>query len=254
MQRPSKTLEDVALVNLKPVGRHENLYEAVAARIREAILSGQLKPGQSLPNETELARQLGVSRPVIREALRFLQAQGLVRITRGIKGGAVVGQIDQLFLLENIAELIRLRQLTVEHLVQVREYLEPEVFRLAAVNATDQDFKELEELLERTAREQDLDMKRELNAEFHRQVGRACANPIYSALMNRILDFTLAFVTTLKPRHIILHNDEDHRRILQALKARQPELASSLLLEHIRGINTQMKELEALWLEMHSSS
>ncbi len=241
-------------MNLKAVGRQENLYEVVASQIREAVLNGTLKAGQTLPNETELARQMGVSRPVIREALRFLQAQGLVRINRGTKGGAVVGHIDHLFLLENMADLIRLRRLTVEHLVQVRQFVEPEVFRLAALNAGDQDLRALEELVERTDREEDLDLKRELNAEFHRQVGRACGNPIYSALMNRVLDFTLAFVNTLKPRHLILHKDADHRLILRALQKRNARRAARLLLEHVHALNQQMRELEATWLQMQSDS
>jgi DNA-binding FadR family transcriptional regulator len=239
-------------LRLKAVGRQENLYEAVAAQIREAVLNGSLKPGQTLPNETELARQMGVSRPVIREALRFLQAQGLVRINRGTKGGAVVGDIDHLFLLENIADLIRLRRLTVDHLIQVRQFVEPEVFRLAARNASDEDLAALERLVERTEQEEDLDLKRELNAEFHRQVGRACGNPIYAALVNRVLDFTLAFVNTLKPRHLILHKDEEHRLILRALQKRQARRAALLLLEHVRTLNQQMKELEAIWLQMQS--
>ncbi len=240
-------------MNLKAVGRQENLYQVVASQIREAVLSGSLEAGQVLPNEIELARQMGVSRPVIREALRFLQAQGLVRINRGTKGGAVVGHIDHLFLLENMADLIRLRRLTVEHLVQVRQFVEPEVFRLAALNATDQDLLALQELVERTEQEADLDLKRELNAEFHRQVGRACGNPIYAALVNRVLDFTLAFVNTLKPKHLILHKDEEHRLILRALQKRNARRAARLLLQHVHALNQQMQELEATWLQMESS-
>lgn len=241
-------------MNLKAVGKQENLYETVASQLREAVLNGSLRPGQTLPNESELARRMAVSRPVIREALRFLQAQGLVRINRGTKGGAVVGHVAHLFLLENIADLIRLRRLTVEHLVQVRQFVEPEVFRLAALNASDQDLVSLERLVERTDREQDLDLKRELNAEFHRQVGQVCGNPIYSALVNRVLDFTLAFVNTLKPRHIILHKDEEHRLILGALQRRTPRRASQLLLKHVRSLNQQMQELEATWLQMQAGA
>jgi GntR family transcriptional repressor for pyruvate dehydrogenase complex len=237
---------------LEAVGKPENLYERVASQLREAILNGSLKAGQTFPNETELARQLAVSRPVIREALRFLQAQGLVQINRGTKGGAVVGDVDNLFLLENIADLIRLRRLTVEHLVQVRQFVEPEVFRLAAQNATNDDLLALEKLLARTDREEDVDLKRELNGDFHREVGRASGNPIYSALMNRILDFTLAFVETLKPKHVILHKDEDHRLILEALQRRDAGQASELLLKHVHELTKQMKELEATWLQLES--
>ena len=235
---------------LKSVGKQENLYEVVAAEIREAILNGSLQMGDTLPNETELARQLAVSRPVIREALRYLQAQGLIKINRGTKGGAMVGRIDHLFLLENVGDLIRLRQLTVDHLVQVRQFVEPEVFRLAAINATSDDLIDLENILDQSYYEMNPDEKRDLTGQFHREVGRACGNPIYAALVSRILDFTLAFVSTLKPTHLILHKDEDHRNILAALKQRNAELAWKLALEHVNQINTQMKALETAWLKM----
>ncbi|MCB2192600.1 MAG: FadR family transcriptional regulator [Deltaproteobacteria bacterium] len=235
---------------LKAVGKQENLYEVVASELREAILNGSLQMGDTLPNETELARQLAVSRPVIREALRYLQAQGLVKINRGTKGGAMVGRIDHLFLLENVADLIRLRQLTVDHLVQVRQFVEPEVFRLAALNATEEDLINLENIQDESYYQKDPDQKRDLTGSFHREVGQACGNPIYAALINRILDFTLAFVTTLKPQHLILHKDEDHRKILAALKRRDADLAWKLALEHVNQINTQMKALETDWLKM----
>ncbi|MBU4566869.1 MAG: FadR family transcriptional regulator [Desulfarculus sp.] len=237
-------------MTLKAVGKQENLYEVVASELREAILNGTLKMGDTLPNETELARQLAVSRPVIREALRYLQAQGLIKINRGTKGGAMVGRIDHLFLLENMADLIRLRQLTVDHLVQVRQFIEPEVFRLAAENATDEDLIDLENILDESYYEVNPDEKRDLTGQFHREVGRACGNPIYAALINRILDFTLAFVSTLKPTHLILHKDEDHRNILETLKKRDPDLAWQLALEHVNQINNQMKALETAWLTM----
>ena len=235
---------------LKPVGRQENLYETVANQLREAILSRALRPGQTLPNETELARQMAVSRPVIREALRFLQAQGLIQINRGTKGGAVVSEVDNLFLLENAADMIRLRRLTVDHLIQVRNFVEPEVFRLAVAGASDAQLAELSELVEATEREQDLDLKREMNGEFHRTVGRICGNPIYAAIMDRVLDFTLAFVHTLKPRHLILHKDEEHRLIMDALLKRDADRAASLLLTHIKELHAQIKELETTWLKM----
>ncbi|BEQ14671.1 FadR/GntR family transcriptional regulator [Desulfoferula mesophila] len=237
-------------MSLKAVGKQENLYEVVASEIREAILTGALKLGDTLPNETKLARQMAVSRPVIREALRYLQAQGLIKINRGTKGGAMVGRIDHLFLLENVADLIRLRQLTVDHLVQVRQFVEPEVFRLAATNATDEDLIDLENIIDESYYENNPDEKRDITGNFHREVGRACGNPIYAALINRVLDFTLAFVTALKPKHLILHTDEDHRGILRALQQRDADLAQQLALEHVKKINSQMKNLETAWLKM----
>lgn len=237
---------------LQAVGTKGNLYEAVAQQLREAIINGTLKAGQTLPNETELASQMAVSRPVIREALRFLQAQGLIHISRGIKGGAVVGNLDSLYLLENVADMIRLRKLKVDHLIQVRQFVEPEVFRLATENATDQEIQAIEELIERTSREEEIEHRMNLNAEFHLAVAWACGNPIYAAIMGRVLDFTLAFVRTLKPKQIILHDDRDHLIIFEALKTRNTKKAPRLLLEHINSLHEQIRSLETTWLKMQS--
>lgn len=235
---------------LQSVGTKGNLYEVVAQQLREAIIDGTLKPGQTLPNETELASQMAVSRPVIREAFRFLQAQGLIHISRGIKGGAVVGNLDSLYLLENVADMIRLRKLKVDHLIQVRQFVEPEVFRLATENATEEEIKAIEEIIEQTSREEEVDRRMTLNAEFHLAVSRACGNPVYAAIMGRVLDFTLAFVRTLKPKQIILHDDHDHLIIFEALKARSTEEASRLLLEHVNSLHEQIRSLETTWLQM----
>lgn len=241
--------QDLA-TKLKAVGKQGNLYEAVAEHLRQAIMAGELKPGQTLPNETELASQLAVSRPVVREALRFLQAQGLVRIIRGTKGGAVVGALDHLFLMDNIPELIKTRHLRVEHLLQVRLVVEPEIWRLAAVNATEEDLAALEEIIERTEAETDLALTRQLNGDFHRLVGSICGNPIFQSLMNRILDFTLAFVDTLRPEHVLLHKDGDHRILLQALRDRDPEEAARLIQAHVTAINDQIKMRKDDWMKM----
>ncbi len=246
------TMKENMELDIKPVSKQQNLYEVVAGNLKEAIIQGRLTPGQVLPNETQLALQMGVSRPVIREALRYLQAQGLIHISRGTKGGAVVGSLDSLYLLENVADMIRVRKLKVDHLIQVRQFMEPEVFRLAAENATQEELTAIEELLERTGQEQEVDQKMSLNAEFHMAVSRACGNPIYAAMMSKVLEFTLAFVRTLKPKQIILHEDEDHLIIFRALQERNAPEASRLLLEHVNGLHEQIRSLETTWLQMQA--
>lgn len=240
-------------LDIKPVGKQQNLYEVVAANLKEAIIQGRLLPGQTLPNETQLAAQMGVSRPVIREALRYLQAQGLIHISRGTKGGAVVGDLDSLYLLENVADMIRLRKLKVDHLIQVRQFVEPEVFRLATENASEEEIKAIEELIERTNQEEEVDLRMTLNAEFHLAVSRACGNPLYTAIMGKVLDFTLAFVRTLKPKQLILHDDREHHVIFEALKARDAGEAPRLLLEHVNSLHEQIRRLETTWLQMQSA-
>ncbi len=76
--------------SFRKIKRSGNLYEDVVKEIKVAILSGRYGSGAPLPSETQLAEQFGVSRPVVREALRYLQSSGFVEIRRGTKGGAYI--------------------------------------------------------------------------------------------------------------------------------------------------------------------
>jgi GntR family transcriptional regulator, transcriptional repressor for pyruvate dehydrogenase complex len=105
------------------------MYLQVAQRIREAILSGALQPGDALPTEHDLSEQFGVSRPTVREALRALQTQGLIvggsRST--VQSGAPTGPLR-----EALGYLIRLEHISLQDLIELRCALETEAVRRAA--------------------------------------------------------------------------------------------------------------------------
>ncbi len=240
----------LTLTPFRTIKRTTNLYEDVVAEVKEAILSGKYQPGETLPSEAELTRQLGVSRPVIREALRHLQSRGFLEIRRGTKGGAFVCDLQKLTFVADIADLIRFRKISVDHLAQVRMYIEPEVCRLAAVNATNQDLIRMRTLLKgyKTIKNRTkLDL---MYSEFHRLVGRACGNPIFSLIMESILDFTDGFIKTIKPVSKIIHRDDDHDDILKALEARDAEAAAEVACRHAAHILGEMKKLEEVYIEL----
>jgi DNA-binding GntR family transcriptional regulator len=89
-----------------------------------------------------------------------------------------------------------------------------------------------------------------LYALFHRLVGRACGNPIYSIIMENIMDFTESFIKTMKPVTTIIHNDGDHDKILEAFKQRDSEKAAEVGTRHAMDILREMKELEDTYLEL----
>lgn len=232
------------------IGRSKNLYEQAVKTIKDAILSGRYRSGESLPNETALAEQLGVSRPVVREALKSLQSRGLLEVRRGTKGGAYVKELDHLAFGEDFADLIRLRAITVEHMAQARLFLEPEIIRLAAMNATHQDLADMEELLSEYRATSDKDKQVSLNAVFHKLLGRASGNPLYSILMETIMDFTERFVRTIKPVTRIIHNDSEHREMFEAVKDRNSDRAAEIARRHIADIVDKMRKLEGTYLEL----
>ena len=111
-------------------------YEQVADQLRELIVSGRLAQGERLPTETLLSAEVGVSRATVREALRLLAAQGLIRTTKGAGGGSFVTMpsVDHISdsLSSNIALLADARDLTLEDLIEARELLEVPAARFAA--------------------------------------------------------------------------------------------------------------------------
>ena len=120
-------------------------YEHVALQIEQNIRSGELAIGARIPSERELARQFGVSRVVVREAMRHLEAQGVIEVRHG--SGTYVRMVPVRTLSQNLTLLIDLEQATFADLIIVRQSLERTSARLAAQHATTQDKRALEECL-----------------------------------------------------------------------------------------------------------
>ena len=236
--------------DFKKIKRATNLYEDVVDEIKKAILSGKYKTGEALPSETELARQFGVSRPVIREGIRVLQSRGFLEIRRGTTGGAFVRDLYQLPFMEDFADLIRYRRVKVDHLAKARLLIEPEVCRLTAQNASEKEINELQGLLDSYDLIKERDKLDPLYAMFHRLVGRACGNPIYSIIMENIMDFTESFIRTMKPVTTIIHNESDHDEIMAAFRQRDSEKAAEVGTRHAMDILREMKKLEDTYLEL----
>ena len=122
-----------------PVRRVRRSYEQVADQLRDLILSGTLERGARLPNETVLAAEFGVSRATVREALRSLAAQDLIRTAKGAGGGSYVTlpTVDRISesLTANIGLLSDARDLTLDELIEARMLIEVPVARLAATTS-----------------------------------------------------------------------------------------------------------------------
>jgi GntR family transcriptional repressor for pyruvate dehydrogenase complex len=232
------------------IKRPNSLVEEVSSRLKEAIISGHYSAGEPLPSETQLASQMGVSRPVIRESIKSLQSRGFLEVRRGIKGGSFVQDLNKLTFSETLGDLIMLRKVTVDHLAQVRLFLEPEIIRLVAMNATGENLTRIRNLLLEYDRTEDIDKRVTMNGDFHRLLGGACGNPVYSIMMDSIMDFTEDFVRTIKPVNQIIHNDKDHKDIFAAIEAHDPELAVEISIVHANDILKKMRKLEKTYLEL----
>jgi len=133
-RRSPRPREVVALAPARPV-RVPKAAELIADAVRAQIARGELRPGSPLPNESELLAHFQVARPTVREALRILEAERLVEIARGARGGARVREPDIRAASGHCALLLQLRGATIADVYEVRLMLEPAAARLAADRA-----------------------------------------------------------------------------------------------------------------------
>ena len=149
--------------------------DVLANELRERILTGELAEGDPLPAERELVKQTQMSRATVREALRILEVQNLVRVKTGRAGGAFVQRPTTKSMANSVSMLIRGRRIKLVDLMETREALEPFCAELAARNRTDENLGELDRANEVIA-EQEADLAQFLQANLDWHVGVAVAS------------------------------------------------------------------------------
>ncbi len=182
----------------------------VIAQIRAAILSGKFRPGDRLPTERELAQQFGVSRVTIRDALRALEASGLIRVKVGGQGGPYVARPDVALLSDSLGAHFQLQGTTFRELAEARLALETTAARLAAERASGDDLRALE-------------------AAIHGPI-----RPSYEAAATS-LDFHTALVTAAHNRALLSMFMATRALIQKAfdtLHARQPDMVDAARRAH----------------------
>lgn len=226
---------DTAKPAIVPI-RRVKLYEEVAARIRDLIAEGELRPGQALPSERKLAEQFKVGRAVIREAIRQLEVSGLVESRHG--GGNYVREITVEHLVAPIASVLNGMGYLREELMDARLFFEPQIAREAAARATPEDLRLLEDVIrrqqERVANGQS---SAEEDAEFHRLLAQATQNTVVERVM-KVIDGLLEDSHARWSRSVERSKTslEGNRRVLEAVRRHDPEAAQEAMVEHLEDI------------------
>lgn len=210
------------------------LYEQIVQQIEESILKGELCEGSQLPAERDLAKQFGVSRTAVREAIKALQEKGLVDAFPGRGTFITIGTSNSLR--RSLDRIIKSGEPGGwGHLVEVREILEPEIAALAAVRATDQDLAALREACDvMNDAGCDADAFIEADLDFHLALAEAAANPIVLSLIDSI-------VALLREQRLLIFRREGgpergqhhHKRILEAIERHDPLEARAAMQAHL---------------------
>jgi GntR family transcriptional repressor for pyruvate dehydrogenase complex len=218
--------------------QHRKLYEQVVERIRDRILSGDLKSGDQLPNERSLGEQFGVSRTVIREAMKTLIENGLVEVRRGQGTFVVDGTADALK--QSLRLMIGLAsEELVDEMVEVRELLEPELAARAALRRDDVDLQALREAI--TDMEGALD-EAEAFIEADNRFHIALAVATHNHLAPRLLDWVVDLLQELRGKIFRVaggpqRGQRHHLAILAAVEAGDAEGARKAMLGHLAQVS-----------------
>lgn len=226
-----------------PIRPKERLYQEIVEQIQSQILAGELKPGDRLPAERELASHFGVSRAAVREAIKSLTEKGLVDVHVG--RGTFVARLTTDHVVESMTLLLRDAHTTPEHLQEAREIIEVPIARLAAVNRTPEQLERLRALLQ--AMEAQRHMSRafiDADSDFHHELARATGNPVLEIVSRTLLNMLRAErVFMVGFRDEIPGAIGSHARIVAALEAQDAEAAGAAMAEHLAHVLAVLRSL-----------
>lgn len=233
----SSSTPDTPRAVYEQVARPEALPDRVKKQLLQMISSGQLGPGDRLPAERDLASDLGVSRNVVREALRSLMDANVLQARQG--AGVFVASLDVESLIEPLDFVFSLERAALHSLVVARMVIEPGIAALAATKITDEELRGLDELLERSRDDEAHDSAHflETDVEIHGRIVRIADN----AFLTRIME-SLGRLSRTSRQHtnsgaLMRHTaHEDHERIVAALHQRDPEAAHAAMRAHIEHV------------------
>ncbi|MBG9444009.1 FadR/GntR family transcriptional regulator [Cytobacillus firmus] len=221
-------------------------YLVLADKLIECYLGGNLKPGERLPSERELAVQFNVSRTTIREALRTLELNGLIDIRQG--GGSYVKVSDIQSSKEEIITAVKAENPLVYEMLELRRALEAESSFLAAKRATPADLEKLRIAVNQMAlSKQDPELGLKADLDFHIRIAEATHNSIFIELIHTLkghMEETIRATQNHRFKDLSRYEDtiEEHKEIYLAIASGNGDKAKELMEGHITKIRAELVE------------
>jgi GntR family transcriptional repressor for pyruvate dehydrogenase complex len=224
------------------VGR---VSQVIVEQIRVLVRDGRLRPGDRLPSEREMGERFGVSRVTVREALRVLEAGGLVEIRVGARGGAFVTSPDRDRLGEGFADLISLSPMTAADVTEARMVFELGILPLVIERATEQDIDDLLRLVsdgEEALRRDAYTMTE--SAAFHVRVAACTHN---SAIEMIVHSFHGPLLMSLREAQTVAplmgrKGVQEHRKYVEAIRDGDVDAARTVMTAHLKRTAARVKQ------------
>ena len=223
----------------------------IVSQIEHAIFDGALKSGDRLESERELAERFRVSRITVRDALRVLEARGLVRVKVGASGGAFVSETNVDQVAESISTMILLRKMTLSGVAEARTVVETATCELAAERADAKAMRNIERSVEKgraVVREQA--PHTEASMDFHVAVADASGNELLKATVAAYRDLLIQTLHDMRDVRSARATQTAHEEILDAIRSHDPEASRRLMLAHLQDFEKRLRR----WLATQEQS
>jgi GntR family transcriptional repressor for pyruvate dehydrogenase complex len=193
------------------------------------IINGKLKPGDMLPPERVLCKELGVSRTVLREAIRSLETRGVLVVTQG--KGTKVNPIESSDISHAFMLYLRRQNqgISVKDLYKLRLTIEPESARLATLNASDEDIEKLETIIKRMkTKKNDLDKFISIDLEYHLQIAKMTRNIFFTTIIEELI-IPIRGCLNIMGEIDMERAFKEHFKIFKYIKKKEPESAKEAM-------------------------
>jgi len=222
----------------------ERLYEQIVSQIEQRIEAGDLKIGDQLPSERELAEQFTVSRTAVREAVKALRQKGLVEIRPGRGTFITNGTSDTIK--DSIGMLMKFGATKGSgNLVEVREILEPEIAALAATRITDEYITAMQDavkIMDTAVTNNDVDVFVEADLDFHLALAEGTQNPYIPILMDSIIELLREQRKRIGlTKGGLKRGQIHHKKILDAVTRRDHQVARQAMQNHLQQVREDSK-------------
>jgi GntR family transcriptional repressor for pyruvate dehydrogenase complex len=211
-------------------------------KIKEMIVSGELRPGDRLPKEADLADRLGLSRNSLREAVKALSVIRVLDVRQG--DGTYVTSLEPQLLLDALTFVVDFhRDDTVLEFLEVRRILEPAATAMAARLMSDGDVVKLRAVLDELGTEPTIEALVANDLEFHRQIAAGSGNNVLCSLIESLSGPTTRarIWRGLTQEGAVAKTREQHVAILEAISSRQPEVARAWATVHVAGVEDWLR-------------
>lgn len=231
-------------MKLAPIQK-QRVYQQIIEQIRVSLENGELKPGDRLPSERDLAAALNVSRSAVREALSVLEASRLIRVQPGV--GVFLESDEKTEMLQKLNDIVNAQPsgVPLAQLLEVRQALESQAAYLAAERASEEDLRNIRKTIDdlreaveagRVAAEEDF--------RFHLAIVEAAHNPMLSEAVKLFSDRCLEGLYVSRSESIRMPGKSaevlaEHERILRALEQRDAEAARAAMWRHLANVRTR---------------